>query len=173
MQPPAAEAHRFSDRRSCGVAVACSIMPTPSAGFSPRMVSALFLHFWHAKNLRFLDTPDTRASRSMPSEAKACSKISTLVGIVFSERETQPGFSRWAERSECPPFWSRCSKMLRIFGTPKTKVFERFVQCTKGCCGWCRDYFYVYLSILIFSGDTPLFLSACCVSSTMSLKPQR
>ena len=31
---------------------------------------------------------DTRASRSMPSEAKACSKISTLVGIFFSERET-------------------------------------------------------------------------------------
>jgi len=32
----------------------------------------------------------------------------------------------------------------RIFGTPKTKVFERFVPCTKGCRRWCQHYFYFF-----------------------------
>src|SRR3989344_3139728 len=78
MQPPAAEARRFSGGRSCGVAIACSIMPTPERAEGER------------------ETP--RASAGGLSAANA-----------------------------------------RLFG-------QAFVQCTKGCRGWCRHYFYAPLT---------------------------
>ena len=119
-------------QRKCRLASSSGIFEHAPLG---RMFNMLknATHFWHAKNLRFLGTTDTRASRSMPSEAKACSKISTLVGIFFSERET-PRALACAKR-----------RMFNNAGTKKNQNGVPIKQAGAGIIftrGWCRHYFY-------------------------------
>ena len=71
---------------------------------------------------------DTRASRSMPSEAKACSKISTLVGIFFSERETSRALASWLSAANANFFGQAAQKCYAFLARQKPRFLS--VLCT-------------------------------------------